>query len=108
MGDNAVEINDEEFEEFINKNPAVVIDCWAPWCGPCRMVGPIIDELAGEMKGKVAFAKLNVDNNRDTSQKYRIMSIPTLLYFKDGELKGQSVGAMPKEMLEKEIEKNLG
>ena len=86
-------------EETIKKFPTIVIDCWAPWCGPCRMIGPVIEELAKEMKGKIVFGKLNVDENPQTSMKYRIMSIPTLLVFKNGALVDQLVGAMPKEML---------
>ena len=102
-----VEVNDKNFEDFIKKNPAVVVDCWAAWCAPCRMVGPVVEELAKDLDGKVVFGKLDVDSNRNVSSKYRIMSIPTMLYFKDGKLAGQSVGAMPKEMIMGYIQKNL-
>lgn len=81
----------------------MVVDCWASWCGPCRMVGPIIEELAKEMKGKIVFGKLNVDENRETSMKYGIMSIPTLLVFKNGNLVDNVIGAMPKEMLKAKL-----
>jgi len=94
-----INITDADIDENIGKYQTVVVDCWAPWCGPCRMVGPIIEDLAKEMQGKIVFGKLNVDENRATSAKYGIMSIPTLLVFKNGELVDRIVGAMPKEML---------
>jgi len=84
-----------------------VIDCWAPWCGPCRMIGPVIEELAREMKGKIVFGKLNVDENQQTSMKYKIMSIPTLLVFKNGALVDRFVGAMPKAMLIQKLKPHL-
>jgi thioredoxin 1 len=90
---------DADIDETIKKYPTIVIDCWAAWCGPCRMIGPIIEELAKEMKGTIVFGKLNVDENPQTSMKYKIMSIPTLLVFKNGQLADRIVGAMPKEML---------
>ena len=97
--DTPIHILDADIEETLKKFPTIVIDCWAPWCGPCRMIGPIIEELAKEMQGKIVFGKLNVDENPQTSMKYRIMSIPTLLVFKNGGLVDQLIGAMPKEML---------
>jgi thioredoxin 1 len=97
--DTPVHIIDADIEETIKKYPILVIDCWAPWCGPCRMIGPIIEELAKEMQGKITFGKLNVDENPQTSMKYGIMSIPTMLVFKNGALVDRFVGAMPKEML---------
>jgi thioredoxin 1 len=97
--DTPIHILDADIEETLKKFPTVVIDCWAPWCGPCRMIGPVIEELAKEMQGKIVFGKLNVDENPQTSMKYRIMSIPTLLIFKNGTLVDQLIGAMPKEML---------
>ena len=90
---------DADIGDAIKKFSTIVIDCWAPWCGPCRMIGPIIEELAKEMQGKIVFGKLNVDENRATSAKYRIMSIPALLVFKNGNLVDNIIGAMPKEML---------
>jgi len=99
MPDTPLHINDAEIDSIVNKYPLVVVDCWAPWCGPCKVVGPIIEELAKEMKGKIVFGKLNVDENRATSAKYGIMSIPTLLVFKNGSLVDNIIGAMPKEML---------
>ena len=97
--DTPIHLLDADIDETIKKYPLLVIDCWAPWCGPCRMIGPIIEELAKEMKGKIVFGKLNVDENQQTSMKYKIMSIPTMLIFKNGALVDQFVGAMPKEML---------
>ena len=97
-------VTDADIETNIKKYPIIVVDCWAPWCGPCRMVEPIIEELAKEMKGKIVFGRLNVDENRATSMKYGIMSIPTLLVFKNGKLVDNIIGAMPKEMLKKRLE----
>jgi len=99
-----IKITDTDINEFIKKYETIVIDCWAPWCGPCRMVGPIIKELAKEMQGKIVFGKLNVDENPVTSAKHQIMSIPTLLIFKNGNLIDRFVGAMPKDQLKQRIE----
>jgi thioredoxin 1 len=102
-----VHITDTDMDKVVKKYETIVVDCWAPWCGPCRMVGPIIDELAKEMQGKIVFAKLNVDENQRTSMKYKIMSIPTLLVFKKGNLVDRFVGALPKEMLKQKINSYL-
>jgi len=102
--DSPVKITDADFEEHTKKFETLVIDCWAPWCGPCRMLGPIIDELAKEMKGKIVFGKLNVDENPSTSGKFGVMSIPTLLIFKNGEMIDRLVGALPKEQLKQRFE----
>ena len=91
----------------MNNYPTLVVDCWAPWCGPCRIIGPIIEELATEMKGKIVFGKLNVDENPQTSMKYKIMSIPTMLVFKNGILVDQFVGAMPKNMILQKLKPHL-
>ena len=99
-----LEITDADIDNAINKYQTVVIDCWAPWCGPCRMVAPIIEELAKELHGKIVFGKLNVDENPSTSTKHQIMSIPTLLVFKNGNLVDRLVGAYPKEELKKKLE----
>ncbi|UCF13060.1 MAG: thioredoxin [Thermoplasmatales archaeon] len=103
--DTPLKITDADIENNIKKYETIVIDCWAPWCGPCRMVHPIIEELAKEMQGKIVFGKLNVDENPMTSAKHQIMSIPTLLVFKNGNLVDRIVGAIPKEMLKERIEK---
>jgi thioredoxin 1 len=97
--DTPIHLLDADIDETIKTYPTIVVDCWAPWCGPCRIIGPIIEELAKEMKGKIVFGKLNVDENPQTSLKYNIMSIPTLLVFKKGALVDRLIGAMPKEML---------
>lgn len=100
-------INDADFEQHLKKYPNLIIDCWAPWCGPCRMLTPIIDELANDLKGKIVFGKLNVDENPQISMKHQIMSIPTLLVFKNGQLIDRLIGAMPKDMLLKRINQHF-
>jgi thioredoxin 1 len=105
--DSPVVVTDSNFEETVKKYPYVVVDCWAPWCGPCRMLSPTVDAMAKDYKGKVVFAKLNTDDNIGTASKFRIMSIPTLLYFKDGKLVDKSVGALPRPMLESQVGKHL-
>ncbi|MCW4051368.1 MAG: thioredoxin [Candidatus Bathyarchaeota archaeon] len=97
-----VEVNDTTFDDFVKNNPKVVVDCWAAWCGPCRMLTPIIEELSEE-RDDVAFGKLNVDQNRNVPMKYGIMSIPTLLYFKNGELVDKTLGALPKTVIESRL-----
>lgn len=99
-----IKITDADFEENIKKYKTIVIDCWAPWCGPCRIVAPVIDELAKEMAGKIVFGKLNVDENPIISGNLQIMSIPTMLVYKDGNLVDRFVGANPKEELKKKLE----
>ena len=94
-----VEITDSDFDQFVKENENVVVDCWAAWCGPCRMLSPIIEQLAEE-KTNIAFAKLDVDKNRAVSMRYGIMSIPTLLYFKNGALVDKTLGALPRQMVE--------
>ena len=96
-----VEVTDKTFDETIRNNQLVVVDCWAPWCGPCQMVAPIIEELARQYAGKVLFGKLNVDENPYMAMRYGIMGIPTLLFFKNGELIDRIVGAIPKQLEQK-------
>ena len=96
-------ITDADFDEHVKKYDTIVVDCWAPWCGPCRMIAPVIEELAKEMQGKIAFGKLNVDENQTASMKYKIMSIPTLLVFKNGVLVDKIVGVVPKEILTQKL-----
>jgi len=98
-----VELADNTFESAIKENQLVVVDCWAPWCAPCRMVSPIIEELAQEYAGKILFGKLNVDENQSVAMQYQLMSIPTMLVFKNGELVDRIIGAMPKKILESRI-----
>ena len=102
--DTPLEITDADFDDSVKKYKTIVIDCWAPWCGPCRIVSPIIDELAKEMQGKIVFGKLNVDENPRVSMKHQIMSIPTLLVFKNGNLVDRIVGAHPKQELKKKLD----
>ncbi|OGS42677.1 MAG: thioredoxin [Euryarchaeota archaeon RBG_16_62_10] len=103
-----VTVTDADFDSFVKKYPKVVVDCWAPWCGPCRMIAPTIEAMAKDHKGKVVYAKLNTDDNIGVAGKYRIMSIPTLLFFKDGQLVDKMIGAAPRVMLEQQIRKTLG
>jgi thioredoxin 1 len=103
-----VEVGDKELDVLVKMFPAVVVDCWAPWCGPCRAMGPAIDELAREQKGKVMFAKLNTDDNEQSASRFKIMAIPTLLFFKKGELAERTTGLFPKKNLEAMLKKVFG
>jgi thioredoxin len=97
-------VSDANFEsEVLKSAEPVVVDFWAEWCGPCRMIAPALDEIAGSMQGKVKIVKLNVDENPDTAAKYGIMSIPTLMIFKNGEMASRQIGAAPKQKLEQWI-----
>ncbi|MBS7606832.1 thioredoxin [Candidatus Bathyarchaeota archaeon] len=102
-----IEITDQNFSDIVRSRRLVVIDCWAPWCAPCRMMAPVIDELAREYAGKILFGKLNVDENPRVPAEYQIMSIPTFLIFKNGILVERIVGAMPKKLLEQRIIKYI-
>lgn len=102
-----VEVTDASFKKFVQNHPLVVIDCWAPWCGPCRMVAPVIEELSQDYAGKIFFGKLNVDKNPVVSKQYGIMSIPTILILKNSKLVDSIVGAMPRQMLEPKITRYL-
>jgi thioredoxin 1 len=99
-----IEVTDDSFEEFVAKNKIAVIDCWAAWCGPCNMLSPVVEQLAGEYIN-ITFGKLNVDENRKVPMKFGIMSIPTLLYFKDGKLADKTLGALPRKMLEGKLQR---
>jgi thioredoxin 1 len=105
--DKPIEVTDATFKEIIENHPLVVVDCWAPWCGPCHMVAPVIDELSGDYAGRILFGKLNVDENPQVNMQYEIMSIPTLLVFKNGKLADKIIGALSKQMLEPKITQYL-
>ena len=92
----ALQVTDANFDELVNSGKPMVLDFWAEWCGPCRMVGPIVDELATEYEGKVIIGKIDVDNNDDGVSQFGIRNIPTILFFKDGVVVDKQVGAAPK------------
>jgi thioredoxin 1 len=100
-------LTDETIESAAKQYPILIVDCWAEWCGPCRMVAPVIEELALELSGKAVFGKLNVDQNMSTSNKYRITAIPTMLVFKNGQMIDKLIGAYPKAALNSKIKKYL-
>ena len=100
----ALEITDSNFQEILAEGKPVVMDFWAPWCGPCKMVGPVIDELATEYEGKVIIGKCDVDENGDVAAEYGIRNIPTVLFFKNGELVDKQVGSAPKSAYVAKIE----
>jgi len=102
------ELSDASFEaEILQSSTPALVDFWAPWCGPCRVVGPIVEELAQEYQGRIKMAKMNVDNNPVTPGKYGIRGIPTLILFKNGEAVDQIVGAVPKGQIEAMLQKAL-
>jgi thioredoxin 1 len=103
-----LEIQDAKFSETVLKSKTpVLVDFWAPWCGPCRMVAPVVEELANEYEGKVVFCKLNTDDNQETARKFNVMSIPTLIIFKNGQPVSNIVGFRPKAELKKNIDAAL-
>ena len=105
---NYIEVTDATFEsEVLKSDLPVLVDFWAVWCAPCRIIAPIVEELAQEKAGKLKVAKMDVDNNQNTAMKFGIRSIPTLLIFKNGEVIDQIIGAVPKSMLESKLDKHL-
>jgi thioredoxin 1 len=101
----AIEINDNNFDEIVLKSDKpVLVDFWAEWCGPCRMVGPFVEELAKEYEGKAVIGKLNVDDSNTVTAKYGIRNIPTILFFKDGVVADKQVGAVPKNVLAQKLD----
>ena len=104
MGSNTIKVTDASFEaDVLNSAEPVVVDFWAEWCGPCRMIAPALDEISGAMGDKVKIVKLNVDESPKTASKYGVMSIPTLMIFKGGEMASRQVGAAPKQKLQQWI-----
>lgn len=101
------EATTETFAEITSGTTPTLVDFWAPWCGPCRALSPIVDEVADELAGRVNVAKCNVDDNEEVAMKYGVMSIPTLILFREGKEVARTIGAMPKAQLKAEIEKNL-
>ena len=102
-----IEINDDNFEEILKTDKPVMVDFWAEWCGPCKMIGPVVAEMASEYDGKAVIGKVDVDNNPGVSAKFGIRSIPTLLFFKDGEIVDKQIGAVSKTVLTGKLDAQL-
>ena len=106
--DNIITLNEKNFQqEVIDSDQPVLVDFWAPWCGPCKMMAPILEELAGDLNGKVKIAKLNTDENPSVAGNYGITGIPTLIIFKNGNPEDRIVGVLPKEEIKKKIDSNI-
>jgi len=107
-GPDIIHVTDSSFEgDVLNSNIPVLVDYWAEWCGPCRMIAPILEELSGDYSGKLKIAKLNIDENREITSKYGIRGIPTLMIFKDGDVAGTKVGALSKSQLSAFIDSTI-
>jgi thioredoxin 1 len=105
----AIEINADNFEEVVmNTDQPVMVDFWAEWCGPCRMIGPVVDKIADAYKGKAVVGKVNVDTNQEISQKFGVRSIPTIVFIKNGEVVDKSVGVAPESVLIDKLDKLMG
>jgi len=103
-GHMAIEATDANFDELINSDKPVLVDFWAEWCGPCKMIGPVVEQLAGEYEGRAIIAKMDVDQNAQVPAKFGIRSIPTLMVFKNGQLIDKVIGAVPKNVLEQKLQ----
>jgi thioredoxin 1 len=99
----AIELTDANFDEIISSDKPVLVDFWAEWCGPCKMIGPLVEELAGDYEGKAVIGKLNVDENPSVTARFGVRSIPTLLVFKGGQIVDKQVGAVPKSVLAQKL-----
>ncbi|GAB3970153.1 thioredoxin [Spirosoma terrae] len=106
-GSHAVEATDANFNELINSDKPVLVDFWAEWCGPCKMIGPVVEQLAGDYEGKAIVAKMDVDQNAQIPAKFGIRSIPTLMVFKNGQLVDKVIGAVPRNVLEQKLQAAL-
>ncbi len=103
-----IELTDANFDSVINSEKPVLVDFWAEWCGPCKMIGPLVEELAGDYEGRAVVAKLNVDENPNVTARFGVRSIPTLLVFKKGQIVDKQVGAVPKSVLSSKLEAQVG
>ncbi|MFY0625544.1 MAG: thioredoxin [Reichenbachiella sp.] len=103
----AIEITDQNFNDVLQSGQPVLVDFWAEWCGPCKMIGPVVEELAGEYDGKAIIGKVDVDSNPEVSAKFGVRSIPTLLFFKDGEIVDKQIGAVPKGVLSGKLDAQI-
>ncbi len=109
MIEEPIHVTDATFEQAVLKSPLpVIVDFWAPWCGPCKMVGPLLDQAAKQYAGKLIVAKINIDDDSDTAEGFGVQSIPTLLFVKNGEVVNRNVGSMPAAQLDKLIQDFLG
>lgn len=109
MGNNTVDVTDDSFDaDVLKSEKTVIVDFWAAWCGPCKMVAPVLDEIAGEHKDKVTVAKLDIDANPSTTRDFQVLSIPTMIVFKDGKAVKQIVGAKPKAALLADLADYIG
>jgi len=109
MAAHPFEVSDQDFDtKVVKSDTPVLVDFWAPWCGPCRAIAPVVEQLAGEYEGKVTFAKLNTDDNQRTAMKFGVMAIPTLIMFKDGNEVARITGVQPKSSLKKTIDSVVG